>query len=567
MKQQQKLRKHQKMKRWIHTGTAAFMLSSFLIGCGDGSTDTTSDQTAKSSVENQQNEIETASDSTTKAKSVGWGAVDEQPSTVYYELFVRSFSDSNGDGIGDLNGVTAKLDYLASLGVGGIWLMPITESPSYHGYDTTDYKKVEPDYGTLDDLKRLVDEAHKRGIKVIMDLVVNHTSSEHPWFKEALASASSPYRDWYHFAAADEKVQTDSAAGADSAWHGSGDNRYLSIFWDGMPDLNFDNPQVREAMIDAGDFWLDQGVDGFRLDAAKHIYGDYASTIHTKEVQGLNQGWWQQFRAGLVQKKPDVYLVGEVWDSTAVIAPLLNKALDSGFNFDLAAKLLSGADRETDPDVAFGLKRAYEAYRQASDGTFVDAPFLSNHDQQRVMTALNGNLNHARMAAAMLLTLPGNPFIYYGEELGLTGSKPDERIREPMPWTASLEGAGHTSWIQPMFAKGGDVSVEKEEADSGSLLQWYKELIQWREEEKSLRDGGIDEFKLGDEKGLSAYIRMTGDERVLVVHNLTGMQLQATISDDTAYGAFTSIAHSTDSSATLKQHTLALPPYSTVIVK
>lgn len=557
-----KLRQKQ-TKRWIHTGAAALLLSSLLVGCGDNSDNSSaSEQPPTAAAGNQKDAVGTAGNPT-----AGWGAVDEQPSTVYYELFVRSFADSNGDGIGDLNGVTAKLDYLASLGVGGIWLMPITESPSYHGYDTTDYKKVEPDYGTLDDLKRLVDEAHKRGIKVIMDLVVNHTSSEHPWFKEALANASSPYRSWYHFAAADEKVQTDSAAGADSAWHGSGDNRYLSIFWGGMPDLNFDNPEVREAMIGAGRFWLEQGIDGFRLDAAKHIYGDYASTIHTKEVQDLNQAWWQEFRAGLIQQKPDVYLVGEVWDSTSVIAPLLNHALDSGFNFDLAAKLLSGADREQDPDVAFGLSRAYGAYEQASGGAFVDAPFLSNHDQTRVMTALNNNKDHARMAAAMLLTLPGNPFIYYGEELGLTGSKPDERLREPMPWSAALDDTDHTRWIEPMFAKGGDVSVEHEETDSSSLLQWYKTLIQWRNDEKALHDGGIDSFKLGDEKGLSAYIRMTVDERVLVVHNLTSKPLQAAISDETKYGAFSTIAHTTDSSAALANHTLSIPPYSTVIMK
>jgi len=554
--------RQKQMKRWVHIGAAALLLSSFLAGCGDNDDNTSSGQPSTAATDSQ-NDVAGSAVQTT----AGWGAVDEQSSTVYYELFVRSFADSNGDGIGDLNGVTAKLDYLESLGVGGIWLMPITESPSYHGYDVTNYKKVEPDYGTLDDLKRLVDEAHKRGIKVIMDLVVNHTSSEHPWFKEALANPASPYRSWYHFATADEKVQTDSAAGADSAWHGSGDNRYLSIFWGGMPDLNFDNQEVRDAMIDAGQFWLDQGVDGFRLDAAKHIYGDYASTIHSKDVQELNQAWWQEFRAGLIQKKPDVYLVGEVWDSTSVIAPLLNHALDSGFNFDLAAKLLSGADREQDPDAAFGLARAYGAYEQASNGAFVDAPFLSNHDQTRVMTALNGNEEHARMAAAMLLTMPGNPFIYYGEELGLTGSKPDERLREPMPWTASLNGVDQTRWMEPMFAKGGDVSVEREEADSGSILQWYKTLIQWRNDENALNNGGMDFFKLGDEKGLSAYIRMTADERVLVVHNLTNKPLQAVISNQTVYGAFTTIAHATDAAATLEAHTLNMPPYSTVIVK
>nr|WP_051251417.1 alpha-amylase family glycosyl hydrolase [Paenibacillus harenae] len=495
--------------------------------------------------------------------------VDEQPGEVYYEIFVRSFFDTDGDGIGDLNGVTAKLDYLQELGVGGIWLMPINASPSYHGYDTTDYYAVNPDYGTLDDLKRLLDEAHKRDIEVIMDLVVNHTSSEHPWFKEALADEKSPYRGWYTFAGADDVVKADGAVGGDP-WHKFGSLKYLGIFWGGMPDLNFDEPKVREEMIRIGQYWLEQGLDGFRLDAAKHIYADFASTAVTPEIQAKNKAWWQEFRAGMNEAKPDAYLIGEVWDSLAVIAPYFDQALDSAFHFDLAGRLLSAADGEQDPDLAFSLGRAHGVYEKSSGGTFVDAPFLSNHDQNRVMTVLGGNVDHARMAAALLLTLPGTPYLYYGEEIGMQGAKPDEYIREPMLWYSDPKGGeGQTTWEPSRHNKeAGAVSVEAQSADRDSLLSHYRELIKWRNEEPALRDGGIAEYKPDPANPkLSVYIRVTGKERVLVVHNLSGEAQTVDLLPSATFGTFGEFVRATDGAAVLEGSLLAIPAYSTVILK
>ncbi|MCA0756809.1 alpha-glucosidase C-terminal domain-containing protein [Paenibacillus sp. N4] len=494
---------------------------------------------------------------------------DEQPGSVFYEVFVRSFYDTNGDGVGDLNGVTAKLDYLKELGIGGIWLMPITASPSYHGYDTTDYYAVNPEYGTLDDLKKLTEEAHKRDIKVIMDLAVNHTGSEHPWFKEALADPGSPYRSWYTFKPAAEQAPADGAVDG-NPWHAAGDSKYLGVFWGGMPDLNFDEPKVREEMIKIGRFWLEQGLDGFRLDAAKHIYGDFKSSVSTPEVQAANQKWWQEFRAGLNETNPDAYLIGEVWDSLAVIAPYFDRAFDSAFHFDLADRLISSARSEQDADLAFSLGRAYGVYGKASGGTFVDAPFLSNHDQNRVMTALDGNIEHAKMAAALLLTLPGTPYLYYGEEIGMKGAKPDEYIREPMNWYSDPAGGeGQTSWESSRYnAEAGAVSVEAQLEDGESLLSHYRELIKWRNEEPALRDGTIAEFKLqAANPKLSAYVRVTENDRVLVVHNLSGEPQTAELPTSDVYGAFTELIRSTVKDAALEEGRLTLPAYSSVILK
>ncbi|HZG75933.1 MAG TPA: alpha-amylase family glycosyl hydrolase, partial [Paenibacillus sp.] len=194
------------------------------------------------------------------AGCAGPGAVEEPPSRVYYEIFVRSFYDTNGDGVGDLNGVTAKLDYLEELGVEGIWLMPVNASPSYHGYDVTDYYAIHPDYGTLDDMKALLEEAEKRGIRVLMDLVVNHTSVQHPWFVDAASGPDAAKRDWYVWADESDNVNDLSATGGGKAWHPKSGGHYLGAFWDGMPDLNFDNPEVREEMKKVGAYWLDLGV-------------------------------------------------------------------------------------------------------------------------------------------------------------------------------------------------------------------------------------------------------------------------------------------------------------------
>lgn len=510
------------------------------------------------------------------AKAVTADAVDPQPSTVFYEVFVRSFADSNGDGIGDFKGLTRKLDYLndgnpdtdSDLGIGGIWLMPINPSPSYHGYDVTDYRQINPDYGTLDDFREFLNEAHKRGIKVIMDLVVNHTSKEHPWFKEAAADKSSSYRDWYVWAEDSGRATSgSSAAGSGNPWHSVRGDHYLGIFWEGMPDLNFDNPKVRKEITATGQFWLKQGVDGFRLDAAKHIYEDL-QTDKSQATTDKNVAWWQEFRSGLKEVKPDAYLVGEVWDpSAALIASYLDQALDSGFNFSLAETILSSVKTEKDANIPFTLERSYKLYGEKSGGQFVDATFLTNHDQNRVMTQLEGDLPHAKMAASLLLTLPGNPFIYYGEEIGMYGAKPDELIREPMRWTQD-DSEGQTTWETAEYNAGKKgLSVSEQAGDPASLLSHYRKMIQIRNEFPALKDGAIQEYET-DQPGITAFVRITEDQAVLVVHNLTGDKLTFTLDPNQADGkSFAKLLAETSIGAELSGNTLGIPAYSTAILE
>ncbi|WP_324254089.1 alpha-amylase family glycosyl hydrolase [Paenibacillus sp. 1001270B_150601_E10] len=484
-------------------------------------------------------------------------------SGVYYEIFVRSFYDTNGDGIGDLNGVTAKLDYLQELGVKHLWLMPINPSPSYHGYDVTDYYGIHPDYGSMEDFKNLLDEAHKRGIKVVMDLVVNHTSREHPWFKESSSGKNSPKREWYMWAEDLGLDPSTRGAWGQQAWHSLDGSHYLGIFWDGMPDLHMDNPGVRAEIKKIAQFWLNQGVDGFRLDAAKHVYEDFQNTSQDPEVVTNNQAWWQEFRAAVDEVNSEAYLVGEVWDSPAVVGPFLNDALDSAFNFDMSKRLISMVKDEKDADIGSMMSRIYSFYSKQSNGQFVDAPFLTNHDENRVMSELSGNIEHAKMAASVLLTLPGNPFIYYGEEIGMEGMKPDERIREPMIWSTDKNAQGMTNW-EPASSNETTVAVEAQMKDPNSLWNHYKTMIAYRNVDPILQDGGIQSYVSGVPE-VAGFIRATKDEARLVLHNLSGVKQQVKLTEDAA-NTLKTVSFASAEGAELANATLTLLPYSTVVL-
>jgi alpha-amylase len=481
-------------------------------------------------------------------------------SGVWYEIFVRSWYDTNGDGIGDLNGVTAKLDYLKSLGVSGIWLMPINPSPSYHGYDITDYEAINPQYGNMSDLRHLLDEAHRRGIRVIMDLVINHTSSQHPWFIAA-ANPRDPHHDWYAWATAKTDLDAVSATGG-SAWHAAADGtHYLGIFTGDMPDLDYDTPAVRKAMIGIGQFWLKQGVDGFRLDAAQHIYLDFKSEEDSASVLGKNLAWWSQFRRGMQAVKPSAYLVGEVVQPDAAhLAPWFG-SLDSVFDFPLAKRLIDSANEEQAGDLANWLATTDAAYRKVAGHSGVDAPFLSNHDQQRVMSQLDGNLAHMRMAAALLLTLPGQPFVYYGEELGMRGSKPDPDLREPMRWYRAADGKGETRWKTFSAGDGPNVSVQAEQDKPDSLLHDYTTLIHWRSELPVLRDGRVSAWPQ-THRWLAAWQLDDASQHVLVLHNLSGKPQQLSLSGNSVH----TVLCQSNPHISLKHRQLHLPPYSSAIL-
>lgn len=439
--------------------------------------------------------------------------------TVFYEIFVRSFYDSDGDGKGDMRGVIEKLDYLndgdpnttTDLGITGIWLMPVMESPSYHGYDATDYYTLDKDYGTNDDFRLFMEEAHKRGIRVIVDLMLNHTSVQHEWFIES-SDPQSDKADWYIW-----EDENPNYRGPDNqqVWHGLRGRYYYGVFWSGMPDLNFTNPDVTAQMYDVTRFWLEEmNVDGFRLDAIKHIIED--GTI--QENTPATRQWLADYRAFVKSIKPDALLVGEVWSPTFAIAPYVGTAVDIAFEFDLAEALIRGASFGTPNLVTKQLETVFESYPPNAFATF-----LTNHDQNRFMTQIRGDASAARNGASLLLTLPGVPFLYYGEEIGMTGMKPDEDIRKPMQWDDTPRTAGFTSGERVWRAVNADafegVNVAAQTDSPDSLLSHYRALIQARVNSPALQSGEMILVESSNRK-LFAFLRQSDSQTVLVIINL-----------------------------------------------
>ncbi|HET6804511.1 MAG TPA: alpha-amylase family glycosyl hydrolase [Frateuria sp.] len=478
-------------------------------------------------------------------------------SGVWYEIFVRAWYDTDGDGTGDLNGVTARLDYLKSLGVDGIWLMPINPSPSYHGYDVTDYRAINPRYGTLADFRRLLDAAHRRGIRVIMDLVVNHTSDQHPWFLAA-RDPNDPHHAWYSWAGPGTDLHATSATGG-PAWHALGRQHYLGVFTGEMPDLDFDTPAVRAAVTDIGRYWLAQGVDGFRLDAARHVYVDFPQQADDPRVLERNLAWWSAFHHAMADVRPDVYVVGEVTrDDPSQLAPWFGP-LDAVFDFPLAAQLVKSARSERNDGLSALLGRIGAAIPPGRD-----APFLSNHDQERVMSQLGGDARHMRTAAAMLLTLPGRPFLYYGEELGMRGRKPDPDLREPMRWYRDPHGSGESRWKRFTAGDGPDVTVEAEQADPHSLLAWYRTLIGWRRQLAVLRDGAL-HLPAIPNPGLASWELSDAGADVLVVHNLS--RKPQTLELAGPLTRFSRLRLASEAGAHIAAGRLHLPAYASVVLE
>ena len=438
---------------------------------------------------------------------------------VCYEIFVRSFRDSDGDGVGDLNGLIERLDYVndgsptnqRDLGARCIWLMPVAESPSYHGYDVADYYRVDREYGTNEDFKRLVAEAHRRGIRVLVDMVLNHASSEHPYFRAALADPRSPYRDFFRWSATDPGTK---GPWGQTVWHRSPvrDEWYYGVFWHGMPDLNYEKPAAREEAKRVATFWLtEMGADGFRLDAIPYLVEEGA------RVNGApgTHAFLREYAAHVRRVAPNAFTVGEVWDSVGAMLPYYPDQLDAHFAFELSEALLAAVRTGSTRNLYGGylrLQRALPAERWA--------PFLRNHDQTRTLTALGGDHARARLAVTLLLTLPGLPFVYYGEEIGMTGDKPDPRLRTPMQWSRGA-GVGFTRgtpWQAPQ-PDPGSTNVEAQDADPASLLNLHRRLIHLRAENAALGGGELVPLETSRD-AVAAYLRRDGGRAVLVVANL-----------------------------------------------
>lgn len=431
---------------------------------------------------------------------------------VFYQLFVRSFADGNGDGVGDFKGIANKVDYLKELGVDAIWLMPMMESSTYHGYDVVDYRSVEQDYGTMEDFKAMVDTLHDNGIKVIIDFVVNHTSSFNSWFQEALQDENSKYRDYYLIQA--EEPETMDGWRKDGATGLYYYGQYDSI----MPDLNYSNQAVRDEIKDIAGFWLDTGIDGFRLDGSRNIDIDMEIT----------HDWWKEFTEYVAVKNPSAFIVGENWYSNMDSLAPYYADMPSSFNFPLCTDIANIANGAT-IDVVTSLNEAHAAFKEAaeSEGSVnslvIDSTMIGNHDMDRIATIL-GNVEQAKLAASLQFTLPGTPFIYYGDELGQLGQKPDDNRREPLDWYASAEGEGMTVMAKPFFTTSkytianDGISYEEEVADPNSIFNHYKKLTSIRKAHKALFTGNYELAGIGD--GLYAYTVSNDEEKLLIVHNL-----------------------------------------------
>lgn len=486
------------------------------------------------------------------------------PYGVKYEIFVLAFADGNGDGKGDLKGLTEKLDYIQELGVNGIWLMPIMPSPSYHKYDVTDYKNIHPDYGTLEDFKTLTEEAHKRGIHVIIDLVLNHTGKSHPWFESAMKSIDSPYRDYYVWADRDsisdqiakKKITLDS----DNIrqWHEvNGDStaeHYYGFFSSHMPDLNFDNQKVRDEMVDVARFWIEEmKIDGFRFDAARHIYPD--------DRNYDSHQFWLWYRKELQKIKPDIYMVGEVYSVDQNEVSPYAKGLPALFNFEFGGTVISTINSGND---SIQLVQRYIDqidFFKSSNPDFLDAPILTNHDQNRVMSQLGDDVQKAKVAASILLTMPGTPYIYYGEELGMRGTKPDEFIREPFPWD---EEKYTTFWMNLKYnARDSIADVKAQSNTPGSLLNHYKKLIAYRNSSKPLTFGAVEPMAVG-QPDVIGFKRIFDGEEVLVLINISTNGIALDLLN--GMESFRNVKFSDEETNVFENRKVLLPAYSTLIL-
>jgi alpha-amylase len=486
---------------------------------------------------------------------------------VCYEIFVRSFCDSNADGIGDIRGIISKLDYLTDLGIEAIWLTPIHPSPSYHKYDVVDFYEIDPEYGTLDDFRELLKQAHERNISVYLDLIVNHISTLHPWFIEASKSPDNPFRKFFWWMTPEkieamgiEKRETSADSDEVYPWHENpGDEElFYGMFWKGMPDLNYDSENLRFELSKIIYFWLvDIGVDGFRLDAARHIYPPW--------VEYNNQNFWWYFDYFVRNIKPEAYTVGEIWATTEEVAPYF-KNLNAAFNFDLSFAMQRLLINERNEDLIPKLISSYSLFGKYNPN-FIDAIMLTNHDQSRIGSVVGGNIEKIKLAASILLTLPGQPYIYYGEEIGMLGMKPDPNIREPFMWSERFADPQKTNWMEPVFSTSETVvPLSRQQYHPDSVFTHYKSLIKMRKSEPALShilNPNISEVNITDDRVL-AFLRNDPEKPVLVIHNLSETAVDIKLPTDLV--DFTTMLFSTNIPNGPHDPEFTLPAWSSILL-
>jgi alpha-glucosidase len=522
---------------------------------------------------------------------------------VFYQIYPRSFADSNGDGIGDLAGIAGKLDYLASLGVDALWISPLFKSPMRDfGYDVSDYRDVDPMFGTLADLRALVDRAKAKGIRIVLDLVANHSSDEHPWFVEARSSRESPKHGWYLWVPETGRPPNNWKAIFElgTAWHGNPatNERYLGTFTRHQPEFDWRNREVREAFYDVMRYWYDFGIDGFRLDVATAYFKDAELRSNPFSLNAIPDFFqrhvydrnrpefhevFKEMRA-VADAAGERVLIGETHGLDPALAASCygekGDELTMAFNFDFLYRKWSAAEFRASAE------RWYELLPEGACPNFT----LSNHDQPRAVWRYRGRgpdaeavtEGRARVAAAMLLTLRGTPFVYYGEELGMSCVRlPRSALRDPlgvstwplpalgrdpertpMQWDGSVN-AGFSSgkpWL-PVNPDYASRNVDAQEKDPASLLSWYRALISLRKGSEALRSGKIRFLDLAPD--VLAYERSFGEERIVAILNFASRKRRVSL------GARSSVllGSARDAGAPLSDGGLELGPSEALIAK
>ena len=510
---------------------------------------------------------------------------------VAYQIYPRSFMDSNGDGIGDLNGIILKLDYLKSLGIDVIWVSPFYKSPNDDcGYDISDYKDIMEEFGTMEDFDRLLTEVHKRGMKLIADLVINHTSDEHPWFIESRSSLDNPKRDWYIWRDGKngEEPNNWESIFSGSAWEydEATGQYYMHLFSKKQPDLNWENAEVREALYEMVNWWLDKGIDGFRVDAISHIkkepgLNDMPNPQGLKYVSSfdkhMNVEGIQPLLGDLKKNtfdKYDIMTVGEANGVKIEDAHLWVGEQEGKFNmvfqFEHLGLWKDNGDQGTD---IRQLKKILTKWQKGLEGIGWNALYIENHDLARIVSTLGDDQNYWKESATalgmMYFMMQGTPFIYQGQEIGMTNVKFDKvedyqdvqstglyyskleqgmahddimeiiwatargNSRTPMQWSQAVNGGFTTGtpWlaVNPNYQT---INVEAQEEDPDSILNFYKEMIALRKSEDIFVYGTYD-LVFEDHKDIYAYTRTLGEKRVLILCNLTNKQTSINLDEIT----------------------------------
>jgi maltose alpha-D-glucosyltransferase/alpha-amylase len=481
---------------------------------------------------------------------------------VFYEVYVRGFYDSNGDGVGDFRGLTEKLDYLEWLGVDCLWLLPMYASPLKDGgYDISDYYSLLPEYGTLEDFRQFLEAAHARGIRVITDLVVNHTSDQHPWFIEASSSPDSPKRDWYVWSDTPEKYREARIIFTDTeksnwTWSESAQAFYWHRFFSHQPDLNYDNPEVQRAMLEVVDYWLDFGIDGFRADAVPYLY----------EREGTNcenlpetHAFLKKLRAHIERRHPNALLLAEAnqWPEDVVEYFGQGDEFHMGYHFPIMPRLFMALRQEDRRPIVEILERTPDIPENCQW-----AMFLRNHDEltlemvtdeerdylyneyakdkrmrlnvgirRRLAPLLDNSHRRIQLLHALLLSLPGSPFLYYGDEIGMgdniyLGDR--DGVRTPMQWSSDRNAGFSKADFEKLYFPVinnpvygfQSVNVDSQLRYDTSLLNWMRQMILLRKEHHVFGRGSM-RFVKPENRKIFAFVREYGDDKVLCVFNLS----------------------------------------------